>query len=86
MPGREAEHAFHVVKRLWRFTKVRYRGFGEEHRPTVHRLRPGEPVSAAATVDHATGDVSLVNAERAASTADPKLILGRKPALICLFA
>jgi hypothetical protein len=31
-----------VVKRLWGFTKVRYRGIGQEHRPSVHRLCAGE--------------------------------------------
>jgi IS5 family transposase len=32
------EHAFHVVKRLWCFAKVRYRGLGKEHRATVHGM------------------------------------------------
>jgi IS5 family transposase len=27
------EHAFNVVKRLWGYSKVRYRGSGQEHRP-----------------------------------------------------
>ena len=28
-PGACGEHAFHVVKRLWGFTKVRYRGLAK---------------------------------------------------------
>lgn len=39
------EHAFHVVKRLWGFAKVRYRP-GQEYRAALYRLCAGEPVPA----------------------------------------
>jgi hypothetical protein len=52
-----SEHAFHVVKRLWGFAKVRYRGL-EEHGPRVCRLRPGEPVHGQAKAAPSWGVVS----------------------------
>ena len=43
---------------------------GQEHRAALYRLRPGEPVPAAATVAQSTGNVCLVRAKRAQTTAD----------------
>ena len=53
------EHAFHVVKCLWGFTKVRYRGLAKNTAPTVHRLCAGQSVSGQTTVAAHVGDVSM---------------------------
>jgi IS5 family transposase len=55
------EHPFQVIKHLWGFTKVRYRGLAKK---VVHRLCAGESVPAAPKVDAAAGKVSLVRVDK----------------------
>ena len=43
------EHVFAVVKRLWGFNKVRYRGLGQERHALVRRARAGQHLSRAQT-------------------------------------
>ena len=44
---------------------------GQEHRTALHRLCPGEPVSAETTIAHATGNVRLVNGKTPERTGTP---------------
>src|SRR5207245_7722781 len=45
----KVEHSIGVIKRVFGFTKVRYRGLAKNHPSTGHRLRPGEPLHGAET-------------------------------------
>ena len=47
---------------------------GQEHGPSLHRLCVGEPVLAAATADHATGNVPLVSGKRSRPIENPDRI------------
>ena len=49
-----------MVKRLWGFSKVRYRGLAKNTARLFTAFRPGEPVSAAATIVATAVDVRLV--------------------------
>jgi hypothetical protein len=51
------DHAFHVVKRLWGFSKVRYRGLAK-NTARLHRVRAGEPLRGEASAAPPWGVVS----------------------------
>jgi IS5 family transposase len=55
------EHPFHVVKRLWGFAKVRYRGDRQEPGARLQPLRAGEPLPGPAPAVAATGEVRPVS-------------------------
>jgi transposase, IS5 family len=59
------EHAFQVVKHLWGFTKVRYRGLAKNTARLFTAFCTGESVPAAPKVDATAGKVSVVRAEQA---------------------
>ena len=53
----KVEHPFRILKRVFGFEKVRYRGIEEEPSPAVRLLRAGEPLSAPQTAGPARGVV-----------------------------
>ena len=58
--GARGEHAFHVIKNLWGFTKVRYRGLVQEHSAGADPVRAVEPVPRAPIVVAAAAKVRLM--------------------------
>ena len=53
----KVEHPFRILKRVFGFDKVRYRGIAKNHQPAVRELRPGEPVPAPQTAGSARVEV-----------------------------
>ena len=62
------EHAFHVVKTSVGLHQGALPRPGQEHGAALYRLCAGQPVPAQTTVDHATGNVSLVSKQKAERT------------------
>jgi IS5 family transposase len=65
------EHAFRIVKQLWGFTKVRYRGIAKNVARGFHVVRPVEPVPDAQIHRAASGYVSLLSAPNRPIVAAP---------------
>lgn len=57
------EHVFHVVKRLWGYSKVRYRGLAKNTSRLFTTFALANPVPAQATSVAGTGYVSLKHGE-----------------------
>lgn len=51
----KVEHPFRVIKRQFGYTKVRFRGDGEEHCPVGHAVRPVESVDDAKALTRRRG-------------------------------
>jgi hypothetical protein len=55
----KVEHPFRILKRIFGFDKVRYRGLAKKPPPIVRLLRAGEPLSPPQTPGRTRAELRL---------------------------